>query len=450
MKALLALVAKDFRIFWKDKIAVVVSFLVPMALITIFGLVFGGSNSGPSGIRLLVVDEARNETSAELIRILKAEDTFRVSTKKRLDDETLVPLERAYASSLLETNAGSYRYVLIFPENLLSEDFGLNLELLYNPQNSIENNIVQGILQKTLFTEAFPLLLNSTEYGFTEEARGAFNTDMADIISEHFGADPEAVLAQMESGGLWGGGSGGTNDSGDAETGADDSPGSSTDGLIEGVFNFEKTQVFGKNKNPAAQSVGGWAVMFMLFAMTGAASSLFEERDRGLFQRILAGPAGRSHILWSKFIFCSCLGLSQMIILLVFGEIVFDVITSPAQILPLLVISACAAAASTAFGMLLASVSKTPAQANGLGTFFILAMSAFGGAMFPLFMIPEFIRTNISPLTIVYWAMDGLLAVLWRDAGLVAILPQSAVLLVIAAGVLAIALWRFQRGDLFR
>jgi ABC-2 type transport system permease protein len=340
--------------------------------------------------------------------------------------------------------------VLILPENLLAEDFGLNLELLYNPQNAIENNIVQGILQKTLFTKAFPLLLESTEYGITDEVRTAFNSDMAAVISEHFGADPDEILRQMESGGFWGGTASNEAADADGESSSESGTADSMNDLMGGVFNFEKTQVFGKGKNPAAQSVGGWAVMFMLFAMTGAASSLFEERDRGLFQRILAGPAGRSHILWSKFIFCSCLGLSQMIILFAFGEIAFDVITSAAQLLPLLVVSACAAAAATAFGMLLASISKTPAQANGLGTFFILGMSAFGGAMFPLFMIPEFIRSTISPLTLVYWAMDGLLAVLWRDAGLIDILPQAGVLLGITVVVLAVALWRFRRGDLFR
>lgn len=444
MNTLLALVTKDFRVFWKDRVAVVLSFLVPMALITIFGLVFGGSGgSGPAGIRILVVDEARNETSADLVEILKGEDTFRILTNRRMDDDSLVPLEREYAASLLQTDASSYRYVLILPQNLLAEDFGLNLELLYNPQNSIENSIVQGILQKTLFTKAFPLLMESSAYGMTDAVRQSFNTDMAAVIGEHFGADPEEILKEMESGGFWGGGSAAAGSgSASGNSGADDPMG--------GIFNFEKTQVFGKGKNPAAQSVGGWAVMFLLFSMTGAASSLFEERDRGLFLRILAGPASRSHVLWSKFVFCAALGFSQMVVLITFGELVFDVISSPAQIPALIVVSLAAAAAATAFGMLLSSFAKTPAQANGLGTFLILGMSAFGGAMFPLFMIPEFIRTTISPLTIVYWAMDGILAVLWRDEGIPGILPHTGVLLGVAAVVLAVALWRFQRGDLFR
>ena len=112
--------------------------------------------------------------------------------------------------------------------------------------------------------------------------------------------------------------------------------------------------------------------------------------------------------------------------------------------------SAIRSAAATSFGMLLSSLAKTPSQANGLGTFFILAMSALGGAMFPLFMMPEFIRTFLSPFTIVYWAMDGLLAVLWRDAGLIELALNIFVLLGISACVLAIALWRFRRSDLFR
>ncbi|WP_163962976.1 ABC transporter permease [Oceanipulchritudo coccoides] len=443
MNTLLALVSKELRVFWNDRTAVVLSFLVPMVLITIFGMIFGGGGGGPSGIRVLVVDEANSETSEKLIEILRSEDTFRIFTDRSLPEGESVPLEREYAASLLQTDASTYRYLLILPEDLLSEDFGFNLELLYNPQNTIENNIVQGILQKTLFSQGFPLLLNNIEYGITDSVQDAFNGDLAMIISEHFGADPDEILEEINSGGFFGGAF-------SADSSAEGEETDASDDLLGGVFNMEKTQVFGKGKNPASQSVGGWAVMFLLFSLTGAASSLFEERDQGLFLRILAGPANRTQILWSKFIFCALLGLSQMVVLILFGEVVFDVITSWRQLLPLFVVSLAAASAATAFGMLLSSIAKTPAQANGLGTFLILGMSAFGGAMFPLFMIPETIRTYISPFTLVYWAMDGLLAVLWRDAGLVQVLPQVGVLFAIACVVLSIALWRFRRGDLFR
>lgn len=442
MNAIRSLVIKDLTVFWKDRTAVALSFFVPMVLITIFGMIFGGGGGGgPSGIRLLVVDEAGTETSARLVELLKDEDTFRVYTERRISETEAVPMDRAFALSLMESDAGSYRYTLILPEDLVDSEFGLNLEFHYNPQNAVENNIVQGILQKTLFTEAFPLLLQSESLGIGEETREAFNNDLADAITRHFGADPEIIREQLDAGSFFGGGLG-SGESGSADE--------AENGFLGDIFNLEKVQVFGRDKNPASQSVGGWAVMFLLFSLTGAASSLFEERDRGLFLRILAGPATRTHILWSKFLFCAALGLAQMVVLVAFGHLVFGILTSVRQVVPLLVISLAAAAAATAFGMLLSSVAKTPAQANGLGTFLILAMSAFGGAMFPLFMMPEFIRTYLSPFTLVYWAMDGILAVLWRDAGVLEILPQTGVLAAIAAVVLAIALWRFRRGDLFR
>jgi ABC-2 type transport system permease protein len=442
MNTILALVAKDFRIFWKDRMAFVLTFFVPMALITIFGVIFGSGGS-PSGIRLLVVDEAGSETSGKLVGFLEEEDTFRVLTKRRISEEEEVPLDREFAASLLQSDAGSYRYVLILPEDLVDEDFGLNMEFLYNPQNAIEYNIVQGILQKTLFARAFPLLMESSDYGLNENTKASFDAGLAGVISEHFGGDPNLILEQIESDGFWGMGNlGATGDAGEDGDGETD--------IFSGIFNFELTQVFGKNKNPAAQSVGGWAVMFLLFSLTGAASSLFEERDKGLFLRILSGPASRAQVLWSKFIYCSALGLLQMAVLILFGEILFDIITSSAQILPLLVVSVFTSTAATAFGMLLSSVARTPAQANGLGTLFILGMSAFGGAMMPLFMMPEFIRSFISPFTIVYWAMDGILAVLWRDAPLSELGLNLAVLASISVVILAIALWRFRRSDLFR
>lgn len=452
MKTILTLVAKDFRLFWKDKMYVALTFFVPMGMIMIFGMIFSGGGGGdPSGINLMVVDEAESETSEKLIELLRKEDTFAVHTHMRESEDNWVPMDRAHAENQIRTNAGAFRYALILPENLLDEDFGFNMELVYNPQNQIENSIVQGMLQKTLFSQGFQLLMNNSEYGITEEVKAAFDNDMSKIIAQHFGGDADEILAEMQSESFWGFGGGDDSAGNDeAEDGDNEGGEDEADDFMGGMFNLEKIQVFGKGKNPMAQSVGGWSVMFLLFSLTGAASSLFEERDKGLFLRLLSGPSSRAQILWSKFLHCAALGLLQMVVLMAFGEIVFDIITSPAQIFPLLVISVFTVAAATSFGMLLSSIATTPAQANGMGTFFILAMSAFGGAMFPLFMMPAFIRDYISPFTLVYWAMDGILGVLWRDASVFGILPQLAVLGGIALVILWISLWRFNRGDLFR
>jgi ABC-2 type transport system permease protein len=97
---------------------------------------------------------------------------------------------------------------------------------------------------------------------------------------------------------------------------------------------------------------------------------------------------------------------------------------------------------------LISAFSSNPTAASGLATFLILTMSAIGGAWFPTSFMPEFIQ-SLSKLTLVYWSMEGFLAVLWAHQPLTEILPTLGILLGIAAGINAISIWRFNTGQLF-
>jgi ABC-2 type transport system permease protein len=141
------------------------------------------------------------------------------------------------------------------------------------------------------------------------------------------------------------------------------------------------------------------------------------------------------------------LGFIQLIVLFVFGSLLFK-IDILSNLLNLVLIVTAAAMACASFGMLLSAVSKTSSQANGLGTFLILAMSSIGGAWFPTSFMPGFIQT-FSKLTIVYWSMDGFLQVLWRGAPLADILPNLGILLGIAALITALSVLQFKKGHVF-
>ena len=75
-------------------------------------------------------------------------------------------------------------------------------------------------------------------------------------------------------------------------------------------------------------------------------------------------------------------------------------------------------------------------------------MSAVGGAWFPISFMPDFIQT-IAKFTIVYWSMEGFAQVLWAGDSFVEILPTVGILTGIAAGVMAVAIWRFNKGRMF-
>ena len=188
-------------------------------------------------------------------------------------------------------------------------------------------------------------------------------------------------------------------------------------------------------------------MMFLLFSITGSATSLFDERNSGVTLRILSAPVSRTDILWSKYIFNISLGIIQLFVMFFAGYVFFNIdIFSNFGNLFLVVL--CSSAAATAFGMVLAAFSKTNAQANGLGTFLILTMSAVGGAWFPTFLLPSFMQV-LSKFTIVYWSVEGFLQVLWNGAGFVEILPSLGILIGFGLLVNAVSFWRFKKGDIF-
>jgi len=440
MRTILVLVRKDFSNFFANKAAVSLTFIVPFALIWLFGQVFGvnRSDSGPTGIPLAVVNASANPAAGRLIEALQAEKAFKVLTGYTAADKTEHEFREEDLAPRMRAN--EFRFAVVIPADLFSEStLGLHLKIYTNPRNEIETQLVNGILQKTIFSNV-PQLLGQALVARGRGVVGAerldtFNQAVADNIASTFGGDSVEIRKSIEQGDF------GVRGLGGAGTGDGD--------LFSQVIRIESIQVAGQDvKSPAAtRIVGGWAMQFLLFALSAAATALFYERDHGIFHRILAGPVSRSQILWSKFVYGVCIGMLQLITLFLAGRILYGIDVEH-HIGFLLLVCAFAAAACTAFGMLLAAISPSPEAASGLATFLILLMCAVGGAWFPVTLMPEFIQ-QVSKFTLVYWAMEGFAQVLWANATLAELLPTLGILGAMTAGVMAFAIWRFNRGRIF-
>jgi ABC-2 type transport system permease protein len=439
MRPTLILLEKEFRLFLKDWTAISLTFLVPAVLIYIFGHVFGinRSESGPIGIPIAIVDQVQSNTSAAIIAALEKEKSFRVVRKASDANGSEHSLTEPEVRRMLID--GDPRFALIFPEEK-SGSFGIHVRFLNNPRNEIETETVKGLVQKTVFSSAPEAIIQSLqERGkqFVGSAAFAnFNHELAASIAQTFGGDPAEIEKQIQAGDF-GLSRLASNESGDGS------------GFLDQLVKIDSEQIGVRQvKSPqATRSVGGWAMMFLLFALSAAATSLFEEKKAGMYQRLLAAPVGPTHILWSKYLFGVILGLVQLLALFTAGHFLYG-IEIMSNFGNLLLVCLAASFACVAFGMLLAAIAPTPAAASGLGTFLILTMSAIGGAWFPTSFMPEFIQ-HLSRLTIVYWAMDGFLRVLYGGAGTRAILPGVAILFGISALVTAVSVWRFQRGRMF-
>ena len=474
MRPIFALLRKDLLNFLRNKAAVSLTFVVPFAMIYLFGQIFGVNqkDSGPIGIPLAVVNASDNPAATTLIKALKSEKSFRVITEFTLPDKSKRPLAEADLRPLMQAPGAGFRFALVIPADVVSaSDLGLHLKIFSNPRSEIETQTVNGLLQKAIFSNVPELLgqsLQARAKGFLGEERLAqFNRAVAAATSRAFGGDKTEIERQLAAGDFGFGRlmnqpkpvdptlrrldtpTPPTAEATPAAPAAKASPAPATADLFSKIVRIETEQVVGtKVKNPMATAlVGGWAIQFLLFALSASATSMFRERDAGLFQRLLAAPVTRANILWSKFLYGVILGLVQLLVLFVASGTFFGI-----EVLPhfglLALVCVFAAAACTSFGMLLAAISPNAEAANGLATFLIMLMSGIGGAWFPITLMPVFIQ-QFSKLTLVYWSMEGFSQVLWSGHSLVQLLPTLGVLLGITGAVMALALWRFNRGRLF-
>ncbi len=453
MSPTFVLLRKNLLMFWRSKPAVIITFLVPIILVALFGHVFGlyRQESGPTGIPLAVVNASTHPGAEKLLAALRAEKTFRLISTNRDADNAERPLTEADARAALAHN--DYRYALIIPSDLIPESgFGLHLVFLTNPRNEIEAQMVNGILQKTIFTEV-PQLLGQSLQSSARQRIGSvpmdnFNRSIATAIANAFGGDATAIQQQIEQGNLLPADATSASPPSTDST-ASSAPQSSSADVLSRILNFETEQIAGKEvKKPmAARLVGGYAIMFLLFAVSGSATSFFEEKNTGVFQRLLSSPVRPSHIIWARFWFGLILGLIQVSVLFLAGNFLYDLEIAQ-HLIPLFAVALASAAACSAFGLFVVAIAPNADAASPIATFIVLSMSAIGGAWFPVSFMPDYIQ-SFSKLTLVYWSVEGFTDVLWASRPLSAVLPHIGILTGIAAAVMAFSIWRFRRNRMF-
>lgn len=385
LRILLTLVRKEFALFTRDRAALPLSFLIPAILIFIFGEIFALRNPGAAPGGIPVA-AVNHANHPAAARIVTA-----LAGEPALDLRTSPELTASGDGALRELiRQDRFRFgVILSPGDSAGKWRGLNLRILGNPRNAVETQTFHAVLQRAVLS-GLPELLGAPDSG--EGGSAAFLSRLVRVENEQV-------------------------------TGGDvQSPG-------------------------AASVVGGWAVMFLLFSLTVSSTSIFDEKKAGLYQRMLSGPVTRTHLVLGKFCWGVLLGMVQLLTLFFTGQLLFG-LDITGHLPALLMVCTAAAAACTAFGLLIASLTSTAESARSLATFLILVMSALGGAWFPVSLMPEFIQ-QIARGTIVYWAMEGFTGVLWAGRTALEILPCLAVLSGTAAFVMLVALWRFRRARVF-
>ena len=194
--------------------------------------------------------------------------------------------------------------------------------------------------------------------------------------------------------------------------------------------------------------VAGMSVMMLLFSVAGIGGSLIDEKQEGMLKKLLCSPMPPNYILFGKMIFANIISIAQLSIMFVYAWLVFglDVIHHIPSLLLMFIVIAYACAS---FGVLLASFAKSRQQVQGYSTIIVMVMSAIGGSMIPLFVMPE-IMQKIAVVSVNYWAIQGFYDIFLKFLPITDLTFLSRIFVLIGIGTLLnfIALLMFKKNIL--
>jgi ABC-2 type transport system permease protein len=401
------------RIGWlnlkRDRVAQALTFLLPVLFFSIFALVFGQQRDPTRRVNVAVVDEDGSEYSKKLVHALRQEGGLRVRTAAG-EKDTGAPLDRAAAEALVRK--GDVPVAVILPKGIGARRVFWNttasaagagdvkVQLLADVSDPVAPQMVLGLLQKVSFTAA-PDAMAVEGLEMFEKYTGPMTPAQKQAS--------DSWLAQVRQ---------------ESATSSSSPSTASAFGLPTEIVNVMQPST--TDGDMVAFYAAGVGVMFLLFSASGAGGTLLDEEESGTLGRLIGSGAGMWGVLLGKWLFFALMGALQLTVMFTWGMLMFKL--PLLQHLPgFLIMTVCAGAAAAAFGLMLATLSRTRQQLSGMSTIIILTMSALGGSMFPRFLMSETMQ-KVGLVTFNAWALDGYLKVFWRQEPIAALWPQVLVL----------------------
>jgi ABC-2 type transport system permease protein len=455
------------RINWlnlkRDRIALGLTFVLPIIFFSIFAWIFGGVSkagpgSRPDSLKVAVVDEDGSDISRRFINAIDDQEALAVFDSPPPPEEDRPPGESQPAfnaqAARQAVREGDYPAAIIIPKGF-SERFGnyqgdrARVELIYDEANPIAQNTVAGLIQAAAFTAA-PDVLMEKGFGQFDEFGGSLTRKQRELIDEirpYLRGDK--AWEELEEKRKKDSKEPQSPSTAPAPPGAPPEPRAGFGGMIDVTASPARQTAKSSDidsSNIIAYYAASIGVMFLLFSMAGAGGFLLEQEEMGVLERLLTANVGMTRLLLGSWLFFSLVGMAQMSLMFVFAAFAFhlDLFTTN-HLAGCAVMVAMTSLAAAAFAMILATASRSRAQLGGMSTIIILIMSALGGSMVPRFVAPA-VFNKTSPFTFNGWALDGFLKVFWYDdpaAGVMqsvaALWPQVLAMVVMTVAFLTIA-----------
>lgn len=407
---MIKLAFKDLKLFFKDKRSVVLTFAIPIALITLFAFAFGGiGRKSNRKINLQLTDLDQTEASKAAILLFDSLPGIELEQKG---------LEEAEKNIM----KGKKSFVLIihkgFSDSIMKGN-NLPLELKYDAAQEMEMGMLQQSLIPTIAT--LPFNVGNPKAAIANKLMGIVAN--SDSNTKNNIEQQSNHLFDMVANGVQNEKKNTTK----VNPQAVDFFGS----------NIKMTSVIDSSKNNnigLIQAIAGTAVMMLLFSVVGIGMGLLDEKHEGTLKRLMYIPFKHENILFGKMIAANVISILQLSVMFVFAWLAFGLNIKEYLFALVLTILATSFACS-AFGVLLAAIAKNRHQVQGLSTLIILVMSAIGGSMIPLFIMPEMMQ-KMAVLSVNYWSIQSFYDIFWRNLPLTSMDYIFRILILLAIGLI--------------
>jgi ABC-2 type transport system permease protein len=183
-------------------------------------------------------------------------------------------------------------------------------------------------------------------------------------------------------------------------------------------------------------------LLFTFINSMAVAAALAESRRIGMLQRALTAPVRRRSVLAGEALSRFLVAVAQSLLIMVVSSLVFGV--SWGDPLGVAAIVGAFSLVATGAAILVGTLVRSPAQAPAIGPPLGIVLGMLGGCLWPREAAGDFLN-SIGHLFPHAWGMDALLALTRPGTGIGTVLPELAVLSGMAAALLGLSLYLFNR-----
>ncbi|MEW6649538.1 MAG: ABC transporter permease [Chloroflexota bacterium] len=380
MKKIFLVAAKDLKLAFRDRAAIILMLAAPFLLTLGMALVTGrlaspaGQSSGPSQIPVLIINQDGESLGNALL------DTFQSSELEELLEPKVVTDLAAARQAVDEDQVagavlippGFTRSIIPAPNQPAETANTVQIQFFANPARPNSTAIIETILREFLSR--------------VEEGRITGLTAVTQMMQSGILAPQEALAYGQQMGERM------------------QSAGSPAQAALtlERVGAPEQAQA--APFDIMAYMAPGMALLFLMFTVTYGGRSFLAERRQRTLQRMLTTPSAVAQILAGKMLGTYITGVLQLVILIGGSSLLFNLQWGDFAGVAVLILIATFAA--TGWGMLITAFARTPGQVSTIGSAVMLLFGILGGSFLSLEQMPQAVRL-LSRITPNAWGLDG-------------------------------------------